>query len=62
MGSTQVNATELSNIPLPSLEIIRRIGDSIRNLKREDGMIKEQIILKALKTDKNIENGLITNG
>lgn len=61
-GSTQVNATELRNIPLPSLEIIRRIGDSIRNLKREDGMIKEQIILKALKTDKNIENGLITNG
>jgi len=61
-GSTQVNATEISNIPLPSLEIIREIGDSIRNLKREDDMIKEQIILRVLEIDEKIESELITNG
>lgn len=64
-GSTQVNATEIMNIPLPSLEIIRVIGNSIRNLKEEEeeeDMIKEHIVISALKTNKKIESEIITKG
>ncbi|MCK4734324.1 MAG: hypothetical protein KAT65_17855, partial [Methanophagales archaeon] len=64
-GSTQVNATEIMNIPLPSLEIIRVIGNSIRNLKEEEedeAMIKEHIVISALKTNKKIESEIITKG
>ncbi len=30
-GSTQVNSTEINSIPVPSREVIRKIGDALRN-------------------------------
>ena len=59
-GNTQVNASEIGNLPLPSLEIIREIGKSMRNSKRINAAEKEKIILRALKIDEYIENELIT--
>lgn len=59
-GNTQVNASEIGNLPLPTLEIIREIGKSMRNSKRINAAEKEKIILRALKIDENIENELIT--
>jgi len=58
-GSTQVNANEISGIPVPPLEIIREMGNSIRKLKRTDDTVKEKVVTRALKIDKKIENELI---
>ena len=58
-GSTQVNASEIRNLPIPSLEIIREVGVSIQNLKRADAITKEKIILKALRIDGEISSELL---
>lgn len=50
-GSTQVNATDISNIPLPSLETIRSIGDSIRKEKENSETKNEKIILDKLSVE-----------
>lgn len=50
-GSTQVNVSEIKNIPLPSLEKIRVIGDLIRE-KNESNEI-EKIIFRELNIDDN---------
>ena len=58
-GSTQVNASEIRNLPIPSLEIIREVGVSIQNLKQADTTAKEKIILKALKIGEKISSELL---
>jgi hypothetical protein len=58
-GSTQVNASEIRNLPIPSLEIIGEVGVSIQNLKQADSTAKEKIILKALKIDEKISSELL---
>ncbi|CAG0984284.1 hypothetical protein METP3_02263 [Methanosarcinales archaeon] len=60
-GSTQVNASEIRNLPLPSLEIIREIGYLIRNLKPSDNITREHIIITALKIDEKISRESLTN-
>lgn len=51
-GSTQVNASEISNIPLPSLEKIRLIGDLVRKTKENDEIRNEKIITRELNIEK----------
>jgi len=51
-GSTQVNASEVSNIPLPSLEKIRLIGSLVKKKNKND--VIEKIIVKELNIDENI--------
>jgi len=58
-GNTQINAVEINNLPFPSIETIKEIGQAIRNLRRENNdIVREQIIAKLLKVDKKIERGL----
>jgi len=57
-GNTQVNATEINSLPLPSLETIREIGNSVRNLEKEDTILKEHAIMNTLRIDKVISRGL----
>lgn len=58
-GSTQVNASEIRDLPLPSLRIIRDIGISTQNLMQDDAIAKERIILKLLKIDEIISSELL---
>jgi adenine-specific DNA-methyltransferase len=48
-GNTQVNASEINSLPLPPLEIIRRIGHSVKKLENRDAITREHIIMKLLK-------------
>ena len=57
-GSTQVNASEISNIPLPSLEKIRLIGSLVKKTKNNDEIKTEKIIAKELNIRKNIQRML----
>jgi len=47
-GSTQVNASELNKIPLPSLDIIARIGQHVREKEMVEGMAKQRFIMTTL--------------
>ena len=58
-GSTQVNASEISEIPLPSLKKIRLIGSLVRKAKENDEIRNEKIIAKELNIGKKIISGLI---
>jgi len=58
-GSTQVNASEISNLPLPSLEKIRLIGSLVRKAKENDGIRNERIIGNELNINKKIMVDLI---
>lgn len=58
-GSTQVNASEIRDLPIPSLKIIKDIGISTGNLMQTDTVAKEKIILKFLKIDEIISSELL---
>ena len=58
-GNTQVNASEINSLPLPSLKIIRRIGRSVKKLKNKDVITREHIIMKFLKVDNELSHNLI---
>lgn len=47
-GSTQVNASEINNIPFPSIEKIKSIGGSVRKGKENDDIKTEKIIASEL--------------
>jgi adenine-specific DNA-methyltransferase len=58
-GNTQVSATELRNLPVPSLEAIRRIGkrlqesDGISHVARLNQIVGEELNLPRLELDRN---------
>lgn len=58
-GSTQVNAFEIRNLPLPSIKIIKNIGDSIQKLNSTDDISKEKIVINNLKIDDKISRELL---
>ena len=58
-GSTQVNAFEIRNLPLPSLKKIISIGDSIQKLNSTDDISKENVVINALKINKKISRELL---
>lgn len=53
-GSTQVNAVDINNLPLPSLEKIKEIGNSIVARKLSIGLELDKIIIDVLGIDKKI--------
>ncbi len=58
-GSTQVNAFEIRNLPLPSLKIIISMGDSIQKLNSTNDISEESIVINALKINKKISRELL---
>ena len=58
-GSTQVNAFEIRNLPLPSIKIIKNIGDLIQKLNSTDDISKEKIVINTLKIDEKISRELL---
>lgn len=53
-GNTQVNASEINSLPLPPLEIIRRIGRSVKKAENKDTITREHIITQFLELDNKL--------
>lgn len=47
-GSTQVNVSELNRMPLPSVDLIARIGQHIREKMMDEGIVKQRFIMTTL--------------
>jgi len=47
-GSTQVDASTINNIPLPSLNVIAAIGRLAREVSREDDLAREHLVMTTL--------------
>ena len=47
-GSTQVDASSLNNVPLPSLSVIATIGGLTGEVGTEDNLRKERLIMTTL--------------
>ena len=60
-GNTQVNATDIMNLPLPSLDKIEEIGGLIKKSKPSIGLELDKIVLKVLEID-NKFIGLLKGG
>lgn len=58
-GSTQVNATEINNLPLPSIEKIRKIGSLVIKEKGNNEIRIEKLVAKQLNIENKIINELI---
>ena len=57
-GSTQVNAVDIENLPLPSFEKIQEIGKAILDSKPSIGPALDALVVKILKIDSKILNDL----
>lgn len=58
-GSTQVNAIELKNLPLPSIEKIRKIGRLVKQRRESDVIEHEKTIANEINIDERIIMNLI---
>ena len=58
-GNTQVNASEIANIPLPSINKINRVGSMVKEAREHlTELAKENIVGVSLDIDKRIRKGL----
>lgn len=57
-GNTQVNATDIRLLPLPSIDKIREIGNYVRKTQPKIGFELDSIISKILNIDREIINRL----
>jgi len=55
-GNTQVNASEINSLPLPSLGVIRQIGHSVKKLENKATITREHIIVKLLELDNELSH------
>jgi adenine-specific DNA-methyltransferase len=60
-GNTQVNASELNRIPLPSVDLIVRIGQYIREKKMGEGTVKQHFIMTTLGIAPAVINHLLAD-
>jgi len=60
-GSTQVNASEIRNLPFPSIKTIREIGKAVSVLKNGDRKSKEDIVISKLSIGGELSKTLSEN-
>ena len=58
-GTTQVNAREINEIPLPPIDLIKKLGDSIIELKIKVGKVEKSTQEKMIATFLDIEEKIL---
>ncbi len=57
-GSTQVNAVDIENLPLPSIDNIQKIGEEVIKLKPAIGQELDRVVINIMKIDSQILDNL----
>lgn len=58
-GNTQVNATEIRNMPFPSLALLASIGEQIRGLVSLDNDAMERVVIRELGIGREVASCLL---
>ena len=61
-GNTQVNASEINLLPLPSIDIIRKIGKSYQKIEDQESLVLDEFISDFISIDPILVSQLTKSG